>query len=162
MNRCPKIEYGRLSGEIGWAGVNSRILSSQKADACARVFSIADWRRRKEIGSSDTFRPTWCSPSQCRSSSVAASLSRVYVTNGRIVLLIVALILFTIGNTLMVRVMREMGLGVAVSIATIAQFVLINLIAYRRLPGAAVTHAARRHRARRVGMVLILLPRSSG
>jgi len=20
MNRCPKIEYGRLSGEIGWAG----------------------------------------------------------------------------------------------------------------------------------------------
>ncbi|MBC3640813.1 CoA-binding protein, partial [Klebsiella sp. Kps] len=27
MNRCPKIEYGRLSGEIGWQGVNSRILS---------------------------------------------------------------------------------------------------------------------------------------
>ena len=24
MNRCPKIEYGRLSGEIGWAGVNCR------------------------------------------------------------------------------------------------------------------------------------------
>ncbi len=24
MNRCPKIEYGRLSGELGWAGVNSR------------------------------------------------------------------------------------------------------------------------------------------
>src|SRR5919109_5074691 len=23
MNRCPKIEYGRLSGEIGWAGVNT-------------------------------------------------------------------------------------------------------------------------------------------
>jgi hypothetical protein len=30
MNRCPKIEYGRLSGEIGWAGVNSRILSARK------------------------------------------------------------------------------------------------------------------------------------
>jgi predicted CoA-binding protein len=30
MNRCPKIEYGRLSGEIGWTGVNSRILSSRK------------------------------------------------------------------------------------------------------------------------------------
>jgi predicted CoA-binding protein len=30
MNRCPKIEYGRLSGEIGWAGVSSRTLSSQK------------------------------------------------------------------------------------------------------------------------------------
>ncbi|QRG05525.1 CoA-binding protein [Xanthobacter dioxanivorans] len=30
MNRCPKIEYGRLSGEIGWTGVNSRTLSSRK------------------------------------------------------------------------------------------------------------------------------------
>jgi hypothetical protein len=30
MNRCPKIEYGRLSGEIGWMGVNSRVLSSKK------------------------------------------------------------------------------------------------------------------------------------
>lgn len=30
MNRCPKIEYGRLSGEIGWAGVNSRVMSSKK------------------------------------------------------------------------------------------------------------------------------------
>ena len=30
MNRCPKIEYGRLSGEIGWAGVNSRVISSKK------------------------------------------------------------------------------------------------------------------------------------
>jgi predicted CoA-binding protein len=28
MNRCPKIEYGRLSGEIGWAGVNSGMISS--------------------------------------------------------------------------------------------------------------------------------------
>jgi uncharacterized protein len=30
MNRCPKIEYGRLSGEIGWTGVNSRVISSRK------------------------------------------------------------------------------------------------------------------------------------
>lgn len=30
MNRCPKIEYGRLSGEIGWAGVNSGLISSQR------------------------------------------------------------------------------------------------------------------------------------
>jgi len=28
MNRCPKIEYGRLSGEIGWAGVNTGVISS--------------------------------------------------------------------------------------------------------------------------------------
>ena len=30
MNRCPKIEYGRLSSEIGWMGVNSRIISSKR------------------------------------------------------------------------------------------------------------------------------------
>jgi predicted CoA-binding protein len=30
MNRCPKIEYGRLSGELNWAGVNSRRLSSRR------------------------------------------------------------------------------------------------------------------------------------
>jgi len=30
MNRCPKIEYGRLSGEISWTGVNSRVLSAKK------------------------------------------------------------------------------------------------------------------------------------
>lgn len=30
MNRCPKIEYGRLSGEIGWNGVNSATISSRK------------------------------------------------------------------------------------------------------------------------------------
>jgi len=30
MNRCPKIEYGRLSGEIGWAGVNAGVISSKR------------------------------------------------------------------------------------------------------------------------------------
>jgi len=39
MNRCPKIEYGRLSSEISWMGVNSRTLSSSarrsRPRACA-------------------------------------------------------------------------------------------------------------------------------
>jgi predicted CoA-binding protein len=30
MNRCPKIEYGKLSGEIGWNGVRSGVISSKK------------------------------------------------------------------------------------------------------------------------------------
>ncbi len=30
MNRCPKIEYGRMSGEISWNGVNSGLISSKK------------------------------------------------------------------------------------------------------------------------------------
>src|ERR1700755_2128133 len=31
MNRCPKIEWGRLSSEISWMGVNSRTISSKRA-----------------------------------------------------------------------------------------------------------------------------------
>jgi len=30
MNRCMKIEYGRLFGELGWAGVNTGIISSKR------------------------------------------------------------------------------------------------------------------------------------
>ncbi|HEV2674943.1 MAG TPA: CoA-binding protein [Aliidongia sp.] len=30
MNRCPKIEYSRLCGELGWSGVNTGILSSRR------------------------------------------------------------------------------------------------------------------------------------
>ena len=36
MNRCPKIEYGRLSSEIAWMGVNTRTLSSKKAQLPGR------------------------------------------------------------------------------------------------------------------------------
>ncbi len=38
MNRCPKIEYGRLSGEIGWQGVNSRILSAKRPTLAGKGF----------------------------------------------------------------------------------------------------------------------------
>jgi len=38
MNRCPKIEFGRLSGEISWAGVNSRTLSSRRPARDTRGF----------------------------------------------------------------------------------------------------------------------------
>ena len=30
MNRCPKIEYGRLSGELGWAGINSGVFLNKR------------------------------------------------------------------------------------------------------------------------------------
>jgi hypothetical protein len=36
MNRCPKIEYGRLSSEISWIGVNSRTLSSKRPQGLGR------------------------------------------------------------------------------------------------------------------------------
>ena len=30
MNRCPKIEYAKFSGELGWAGINSNIISNKR------------------------------------------------------------------------------------------------------------------------------------
>jgi predicted CoA-binding protein len=30
MDRCPKIEYGRMSGEISWLGVNRRTIDNRK------------------------------------------------------------------------------------------------------------------------------------
>ena len=40
MNRCPKIEYGRLSGEIGWYGVNRRTIDNRKPYAFAQGGSL--------------------------------------------------------------------------------------------------------------------------
>jgi len=93
--------------------------------------------------------------------TVAATLSRFYASDGRVLILVIALALYTVGNILMVRLMRDMGLGVAVSLATIAQLVLINLVAFlvfqeRATPTqlAGIVFGA-------VGMALILLPRGS-
>jgi uncharacterized protein len=36
MDRCPKIEYGRLSSEIGWMGVNTRVLTSKRSKLSGR------------------------------------------------------------------------------------------------------------------------------
>jgi predicted CoA-binding protein len=33
MDRCPKIEYGRLFGEIGWLGVNRGLISAKRGTA---------------------------------------------------------------------------------------------------------------------------------
>ena len=30
MNRCPKVEWARLHGELGWLGVNAGVISSKK------------------------------------------------------------------------------------------------------------------------------------
>ena len=30
MNRCPKIEFGRLYGELHWSGVNTKIISAKR------------------------------------------------------------------------------------------------------------------------------------
>ena len=47
MNRCPKIEYGRLSGEIGWVGVNNRLISSRKPVMLGKGFQQLSIRQPK-------------------------------------------------------------------------------------------------------------------
>jgi uncharacterized protein len=50
MNRCPKIEYGRLSSEIAWMGVNTRTLSSKKAQLSGRGFQRMSLNRTTLAG----------------------------------------------------------------------------------------------------------------
>ena len=50
MNRCPKIEYGRLSSEISWMGVNSRTLTSKKAQILGRGIQRMSLNRTTTAG----------------------------------------------------------------------------------------------------------------
>ena len=36
MNRCPKIEYSRLWGELSWGGFNSNVISARRRKAVWR------------------------------------------------------------------------------------------------------------------------------
>jgi predicted CoA-binding protein len=31
MDRCPKIEFARLSGELGWSGINTKVITSRRS-----------------------------------------------------------------------------------------------------------------------------------
>jgi uncharacterized protein len=50
MNRCPKIEYGRLSSEISWIGVNSRTLSSKRAQTLGKGVQRMSLGAKKDKG----------------------------------------------------------------------------------------------------------------
>jgi hypothetical protein len=50
MNRCPKIEYGRLSSEISWMGVNSRTLTSKRAQIAGRGIQRMSLNRATTAG----------------------------------------------------------------------------------------------------------------
>ena len=53
MNRCPKIEYGRLSSEIGWMGVNTRTISSKRAPMTAGIQRLSLHRASAAGGATD-------------------------------------------------------------------------------------------------------------
>ena len=60
----------------------------------------------------------------------ANSVLRSYVASGQVAVLVGALGLFSIGNLMMVRLMRESGLAVAISISSIVQLVVIGVVAW--------------------------------
>lgn len=40
MNRCPKIEHGRFSGELGWMGINRKIIDNRRSLPFSRGGSL--------------------------------------------------------------------------------------------------------------------------
>ena len=53
MNRCPKIEYGRLSSEIAWMGVNTRTITSKRAAASSGIQRLSLNRTSARGGATD-------------------------------------------------------------------------------------------------------------
>ena len=52
MNRCPKIEYARLSSEIQWMGVNSRTISAKRAPVPTQGMRLS--LNRQSLGGGST------------------------------------------------------------------------------------------------------------
>ena len=59
----------------------------------------------------------------------ANSVLRTYAASSYLPTLLGALLLFSLGNVMMVRLMRKSGLALAISISSAAQFVLISAVA---------------------------------
>ncbi len=60
----------------------------------------------------------------------ANSVLRTYAASSHLPTLLGALLLFSLGNVMMVRLMRESGLALAISVSSVAQLVVISLVAF--------------------------------
>ncbi|WP_246751735.1 hypothetical protein [Rhizobium sp. ZX09] len=60
----------------------------------------------------------------------AATASRAYIATNSTLVLLLSLALYCAGNLIMVRLMREGGMGLAISVSAVAQLLLVNVIAY--------------------------------
>ena len=60
----------------------------------------------------------------------AATASRAYIATSNALLLVLSLTLYCVGNLMMVRLMREGGLGLAISASAIVQLIVINIVAF--------------------------------
>jgi Putative glucose uptake permease len=59
----------------------------------------------------------------------AGSILRHYVDRPSVWLLAGALVLYSAGNLMMIRLMKESGMAVALSVSAVLQLVLVNLVA---------------------------------
>lgn len=59
----------------------------------------------------------------------AASALRAYAVQGQIWMILTSLALYAIGNLVMVRVMRDSGMAVAISVSAVLQLALATLVA---------------------------------
>jgi glucose uptake protein len=59
----------------------------------------------------------------------ASAALRQYVATSHLAVLLVALVLYTAGNLMMVRLMRDSGMAVAISVSAVLQLVLATLVA---------------------------------
>ena len=60
----------------------------------------------------------------------AATSSRAYVGTTNILFLLLSMALYIVGNLMMLKLMREGGLGLAISLSAITQLLMINVIAF--------------------------------
>lgn len=60
----------------------------------------------------------------------AASMLRLYAGGGTRYALATALGLYVVGNLMVVPLMRESGLGLTISVLSVTQLILVNLIAF--------------------------------
>jgi len=60
----------------------------------------------------------------------ANTVLRFYSANPKVWIVVVALLMFSVGNLMMVRLMRESGLAVAIAVSSVVQLLLIGVVAW--------------------------------
>jgi drug/metabolite transporter (DMT)-like permease len=60
----------------------------------------------------------------------AATASRTYVATSNWLWVALSMSLYIVGNLIMLRLMRDGGMGIAISVSAVAQLLLANIVAY--------------------------------
>ena len=60
MNRCPKIEFGRLGGELSWSGVNSGIIQNRPNSIFGQRFMITSMPAASAVFAAASLRIPSC------------------------------------------------------------------------------------------------------